>query len=101
MSTVLNTQFTSNTSYMFEAVHGVSQVHVKYIVTGRVTIGDKRDSEIQSMHPDLSLSQSNMITAHDKHVVIGQVTINDKRDGEIQSIRPVFPYLDQIDAKFE
>ncbi len=31
--TVLITQFTSDTSYAFEAVHGVSQVHVKYIVT--------------------------------------------------------------------
>jgi hypothetical protein len=32
--TVLTTQFTSDTSYPFEAVHGVSHVHVKYIVTG-------------------------------------------------------------------
>jgi hypothetical protein len=34
MITVLITQFTSNTSYMFEVVHGVSHIHVKYIVTG-------------------------------------------------------------------
>ncbi len=54
--TVLITQFTSNTSYTFEAVHGMSHVHVKYIVTGRVTIRDERDSEIQSIRPDLSLS---------------------------------------------
>jgi hypothetical protein len=32
--TVLITQFTSNTSYAFEAVHGVSHVYIKYIVTG-------------------------------------------------------------------
>jgi hypothetical protein len=52
--TVSITQFTSNTSYTFEAVHGVSHVHVKYIVTGRVTISDGRDNEIQSMCPDES-----------------------------------------------
>jgi hypothetical protein len=57
--TVLITQFTYNTSYTFEAVHGMSHVHVKYIVTGRVTIGDKRDIEIQSIRPDLSLPQPN------------------------------------------
>jgi hypothetical protein len=45
----------SNTSYTFEAVHGVSHVHVKYIVTSQVTIRDGRDNEIQSMCPDLSL----------------------------------------------
>jgi hypothetical protein len=32
--TVLTTQFTSNTSYAFEAVHGMSHIHVKFIVTG-------------------------------------------------------------------
>jgi hypothetical protein len=51
------TQFTSDTSYAFEAVHGASHVHVKYIVTGRVTIRDGQDNEIQSMCPDLSLPQ--------------------------------------------
>ncbi len=51
-----------NTSYMFEAVngvnakqfeaiHGVSRVHVKYIVTKRVTFSNKRDDEIQSKSP--------------------------------------------------
>jgi hypothetical protein len=55
--TVSTTQFTSDASYTFEAVHGVSHVHVKYIVTGRVTIRDGRDNEIQSMCPDLSLPQ--------------------------------------------
>ncbi len=54
--TVQITQITSNTSYTFEAVHGVSHIHVKYIVTSRVTIGDKQDSEIQSVRPELSLS---------------------------------------------
>ena len=54
--TVSITQFTSDTSYVFEAVHSKSHIHVKYIVTSRVTIADKRDSEIQSIHPDLSLS---------------------------------------------
>jgi hypothetical protein len=53
------TQFSSNTSYTFEAVHGVSQIHVKYIVTGRVTFSDGRDNEIQSMCPDESLPQPN------------------------------------------
>ncbi len=57
--TVLITQFTYNTSYTFEAVHGMSHVHVKYIVTGRVTIGDEWDIEIQSIRPDLSLPQPN------------------------------------------
>jgi hypothetical protein len=32
--TVLITQFTSGISYTFEAVHGVSHIHVEYIVTG-------------------------------------------------------------------
>ncbi len=32
--TVPTTQFTSNTFYAFEAVHGMSHIHVKYIVTG-------------------------------------------------------------------
>ncbi len=54
---VLITQFTSDTSYAFEAVHGASHVHVKYIVTGRVTIRDGQDNEIQSMCPALSLPQ--------------------------------------------
>jgi hypothetical protein len=53
--TVSTTQFTSDTSYPFEAVHGVSHVHVKYIVTGQVTFSDERDSEIQSMCLDESL----------------------------------------------
>ncbi len=88
MITVLITQFTSNTSHTFEAVHGVSHVHVKYIVTGWVTIGDKRDSKIWSIHSDLSLSWPNVINAHDKHIVTSRVTISDKRDCEIQSIRP-------------
>jgi hypothetical protein len=44
--TVSTTQFTSDTSYRFEAVHGASHAHVKYIVTGRATISDKQDSEI-------------------------------------------------------
>ena len=35
----------------------MSHVHIKYIVTGRVTIRDGRDNEIQSMCPDLSLTQ--------------------------------------------
>jgi hypothetical protein len=56
---VLITQFTSDTSYTFEAVHGVSHVHVKYIVTSRVTISDGRDNEIQSMCPDESLPWPN------------------------------------------
>ncbi len=55
--TVLITQFTSDTSYAFEAVHGVSHIHVKYIVTSWVTIGYGQDNEIQSMCPDLSLPQ--------------------------------------------
>jgi hypothetical protein len=53
--TVLITQFSSDTSYTFEAVHGVSHIHVKYIVTGRVTFSDGRDNKIQSMCPDESL----------------------------------------------
>jgi hypothetical protein len=57
--TVLITHFTSDTIYTLEAVHGVSHVHVNYIVTGRVTIGDEWDSEIQSIHPDLSLPRPN------------------------------------------
>ncbi len=57
--TVLIIQFSSNTSYAFEAVHGVSHVHVKYIVTGQVTFSDGRDNEIQSMCPDESLPWPN------------------------------------------
>ncbi len=86
--TVSITQFTSGTSYTFEAVHDVIQVHVKYIVTGQVTIGDKRDSEIQSISPDLSLSRPNMIHAHEKNIVTKRVTFSDEQDNEIQSIHP-------------
>jgi hypothetical protein len=53
--TVSITQFSSVISYTFEAVHGASHVHIEFIVTGRVNIGDERDSEIQSIRPDLSL----------------------------------------------
>jgi hypothetical protein len=53
------TQFTSNTSYTFEAFHGVSHIHVKYIVTGRVTFSDGQDSEIQSICLDESKPQPN------------------------------------------
>jgi hypothetical protein len=49
--TVLITHFSSNTSYTFEAVHGMSHVHVKYIVTKQVMFSDKRDDEIQSKSP--------------------------------------------------
>ncbi len=58
--TVSTTQFTSGTSYPLEAVHGVSHVHIKYIVTGQVTFSDKRDDEIQSESPVESiLNQTN------------------------------------------
>jgi hypothetical protein len=56
---VLTTQFTSDTSYPFEAVHGVSHVHVKCIVTGRVTFSDEQDDEIQSESPVESNSRPN------------------------------------------
>ena len=64
--TVLTTQFTFDTSYAFEAVHGVSHVHVKYIVTGRVTFSDERDGEIQSMCLDESLPPPNEWRMPDK-----------------------------------
>ncbi len=57
--TVSITQFSSDTSYTFEAVHGVSHVHVKYIVTKQVTFSDKRDDEIQSESPVECNSQPN------------------------------------------
>jgi hypothetical protein len=40
---------------MFKAAHGVSHVHVKYIVTSGVTLSDGQDNEVQSMCPDESL----------------------------------------------
>jgi hypothetical protein len=64
--TVLITQFSSDTSFTFEAVHGVSHVHVKYIVTGQVTFSDGQDNEIQSMCPDESLPQPNEWQMPDK-----------------------------------
>ena len=42
-----------------DEVNNVINAHNKHIVTGRVTIGDKQDSEIQSIRPDLSLPQPN------------------------------------------
>jgi hypothetical protein len=42
---------TSNTSYMFEAVNGVSHVHVKDIVNKRVTFSDNLDHEIHNKSP--------------------------------------------------
>ncbi len=56
--TVSSNQFTSNTSYRFEAVH-VIHVHVKYIVTNQVTFSDKQDDEIQSESPVESNSRPN------------------------------------------
>jgi hypothetical protein len=64
--TVSITQFSSNTSCTFEAVHGVSHVHVKYIMTSWVTFSDGRDNEIQSMCPDESLPQPNEWQMPDK-----------------------------------
>jgi hypothetical protein len=64
--TVLITQFSSNTSYTFEAVHGVSHVHVKYIGTKRVTFSDERDDEIQSKSPVECNSQPNEWRMPDK-----------------------------------
>ncbi len=64
--TVSTTQFTSDTSYAFEAVHGMSHVHVKYIVTNRVTFSDKRDDEIQSKSPVESNSRPNEWQMSDK-----------------------------------
>ena len=46
--TILITQTTSNTSYMFEAVNGVNQDHNKIKVDTRMTFSDKRDSAILS-----------------------------------------------------
>jgi hypothetical protein len=44
----------------------VSHVHVKYIVTGRVTFSDGRDNEIQRMCPDESLPPPNEWQMPDK-----------------------------------
>ncbi len=73
----------SNTSYTFKAVNGMSHVHVKYIVNNwadtsqptvaKTSYGDEVDG---------------VINAHDKHIGTGWVTISDKRDSEIWSIRP-------------
>jgi hypothetical protein len=41
------TQFTSNTSYTFEAVNGMNHDHDKIKVDNRVTLEDNRDDEIQ------------------------------------------------------
>ncbi len=73
---------TSNTSYMFEAVNGVSHVHVKYIVhnqadTSQPTVAKTSNGEV-----------NDVINAQDKHIVTGRVTISDGRDSEIRSIRP-------------
>jgi hypothetical protein len=64
--TVLITQFSSDTSYTFEAVHGVSRVHIKYIVTKQVTFIDKQDDEIQSKSPVECNSQPNEWQMPDK-----------------------------------
>jgi hypothetical protein len=44
-----------------DEVNNVIIDHNKHIVTGQVTFSDRRDSEIQSMCPDLSLPQTNKI----------------------------------------
>jgi hypothetical protein len=61
------TQFTSNTSYMFEAVNGVNHNHVKNRVNKQVTFRNVRDSEIQSdSHAFESKLQSNKWQMPDK-----------------------------------
>ncbi len=64
--TVSITPFSSDTFYTFEAVHGVSHVHVKYIVTGQMTFSDGWDNEIQSICPDESLPWPNEWQMPDK-----------------------------------
>ncbi len=49
-------QLTVAQTFDGDKVRSVINAHNKHIVTGRVTIGDKWDSEIQSIRPDLSLS---------------------------------------------
>ncbi len=73
----------SNTSYTFEAVNGVSHAHIKDIVykwadTSQPTVAKTSDRD----------EVNDVINAHDKHIVTSQVTISDKRDSEIRSIRP-------------
>ncbi len=52
------TQFTSNTSYAFEAVNGVNHDHNKITENIRVTFKDQWDSEIQSNIREQSKTQS-------------------------------------------
>jgi hypothetical protein len=74
---------TSITSYTFEAVNGMSHIHIKYIVNNRAdasqpTVAKTSDED----------EVYNVINAHNKHIGTGRVTISDKQDSEIQSIRP-------------
>ncbi len=69
---------TSNTSYTFEAVNGMSDIQVKYIVNNQAdasqhTIAKTSDGD----------EVNDVISAHDKHLVTIRVTISGGWDSEI------------------
>jgi hypothetical protein len=63
----------SNTSYTFEAVNGMSHVHVKDIVNNQA--GASQPTVAKTSDGD---EVNDMINAHDKQIVTGQVTISDE-----------------------
>jgi hypothetical protein len=54
---LFQTQFTTNTSYTFEAVNGINHDHDKTKVDNRVTLEDNRDDEIQCGSHEQSKTQ--------------------------------------------
>jgi hypothetical protein len=80
-----------NTSYRFEAVNGVntkpfeavngmSHVHVKHIVNNQADISQPTVAKT-SEGDEVNI----VINAHDKHIVTGQVMFSDGWDSEIQN----------------
>jgi hypothetical protein len=66
---------TSNTSYIFKAVNGVSHVHVKYVVNNQADASQPTVAKTSDGN-----EVNDVINAHNKHIVTGQVTIRDERD---------------------
>jgi hypothetical protein len=65
----------------FEAVNGMSHVHVKDIVNNRA--GVSQPTVAKTSDGD---EVNDMINAHNKHIVTGGVMFSDGRDSEIQSM---------------
>jgi hypothetical protein len=94
---------TSNTSYMFEAVNGINTSYTFEAVNGvnakqfeavngmsHVHVKDIVNNQADASQPTVAKTSegdevNNVIYAHDNHIATGQVTFKDQQDDEIQS----------------